>query len=80
MKIDIEKIDNELKDFNNNKIKSNKNTNNKESYSSKPEIISINTIKEYIAKIKQLNPENLKIEKELEDDIINQVNNYNEES
>ena len=74
---DLENIDNELNDIINNKKNSNKNLNNKESSCSVSEIISLDKIKEYLEKIKQLN--NWKLDEKLEEDIISQVNNYNEE-
>ena len=74
---DLENIDNELNDIINNKKNLNKNLNNKESSCSVSEIISLDKIKEYLEKIKQLN--NWKLDEKLEEDIISQVNNYNEE-
>ena len=73
----LENLDNELNDLINNKKNSNKNINNKISSCCDSEIISIDKIKEYLEKIKQLN--NWKLDEKLERDIISQVNNYNEE-
>ena len=79
--VETEKFADEFKDFIN-KIKSNNKINgpikSKDSiYDKEPTIISKDIIKNYLGILKQLN--NGKIEKELEEDLFTQVNNYNNE-
>ena len=73
----LQNLDNELIDLINYKKNSNKSIFDKINFQSDSEAISLDKIKEYLEKIKQLN--NWKLDEKLKKDIISQVNNYNEE-
>jgi len=73
----LQNLDNELIDLINYKKNSNKNILDKINFWSDSEAISLDEIKEYLEKIKQLC--GWKLDEKLREDIISQVNNYNEE-